>query len=129
MLIVRLRWSLTWAYMRKSSWQTVGFIIGVIMALSCIIGAGRGAWELGSLLARNNTPNTIELLQTVMIVGGAFVCIIVIMLQLMLFGQGTTLTADRFALYGIADRDLQFGMTLACALCCRSCIDHSVMQW
>ncbi|MFT8356489.1 hypothetical protein [Bifidobacterium aquikefiri] len=112
-LIVRLRWSLTWAYLRKSSWQTIGFIIGLIFAIGCVVGVARGAWEIGTLVERNAAANPLPIMNTVMIVGGTFAFLLTSILQLMLFGQGSTLSADRFALFGIRDRVLQFGLTLS----------------
>ncbi|MFT8592055.1 MAG: ABC transporter permease [Bifidobacterium sp.] len=113
MLIVRLRWSLTWAYLRKSSWQTIGFVIGAIFAVGCVAGVARGAWEIGSLLGRSPDGNALHATNTVMIVGGTFAFLLTAILQLMLFGQGSTLSADRFALFGMRDRELQFGLTLS----------------
>ncbi|MFT8704369.1 ABC transporter permease [Bifidobacterium aquikefiricola] len=116
MLVIRLRWSLTWAYLRKSSWQTIGFIVGIVVALACIVGVGRGAWEIGSLVSEHSDVNGVSsllIMNTVMVVGGTFAFLMTIILQLMLFGQGSTLSADRFEIFGIRDRDLQFGLTLS----------------
>lgn len=113
MTIVRLRWALTFAAMRKSSWQTIGYIIGLLMGVGTVVGVGVGAWYLGDLDFSNGTSWDYSLMHTVMVLGGSLVCIFTAIVQLMLIGEGSTLNPKKFALFGIPDKTLQSGLTLA----------------
>ena len=42
--LVRLRWALTLAALRKSVWQTVAYVLSAIFAAGTIIGTGILAW-------------------------------------------------------------------------------------
>ena len=44
--MVRLRWSLMFAAMRKSPWQVVGYVLALLMALGIVVGAGLAAFAL-----------------------------------------------------------------------------------
>ena len=44
--MVRLRWSLMFAAMRKSPWQVVGYVLALLMALGIVVGAGIAAYVL-----------------------------------------------------------------------------------
>ena len=47
--LVRLRWALTLAALRKSVWQTVAYVLSAIFAAGTIIGTGILAWFVGML--------------------------------------------------------------------------------
>ena len=113
--IVRLRWALTWAAMRKSPWQTVGYVISAICALGGVMGTAALAAFLGG------GPDTLgvapgmlaESLQVGMAFAGVFVTLFVLVIQVMVLGEGSTMSPGRFALYGIPDRTLQGGLLLS----------------
>lgn len=120
--LVRLRWALTWATLRKSAWQTVAYVLAAILALGAIAGTIAATWTVGSLppfvQAEDGTASIAILGQsgivrmtTVLI--GAFVTLVIGLFQLMLLGEGSTMNPRKFALYGIPDRQLQFGILLS----------------
>ena len=45
--LVRLRWTLTLATLRKSAWQTVAYVFSAVLAAGTIIGTGVLAWFIG----------------------------------------------------------------------------------
>ncbi|WEV74554.1 hypothetical protein OZX74_03235 [Bifidobacterium sp. ESL0798] len=45
--IVRLKWALMWATMRKSVWQAVNFALTGLIGLAVVIGIGVFAWKFG----------------------------------------------------------------------------------
>ena len=47
--LVRLRWTLTLATLRKSAWQTVAYVFSAVLAAGTIIGTGVLAWFIGIL--------------------------------------------------------------------------------
>ena len=52
-------------------------------------------------------------MQPVVVLAGMSLTVFVIFMQLMLIGEGSTLGPQRFALYGIRDRDLQAGLLVS----------------
>ncbi|MCI1218109.1 ABC transporter permease [Bifidobacterium crudilactis] len=111
--VVRLRWALTIAAMRKSSWQLVGYIFSLLIGLSMVVGIGVAAWFLGTLDFQNGHSWNFRLLYTIIVLGGAVVGLLCALVQVMLIGEGSTLNPKKFALFGIPDRTLQSGLTLA----------------
>jgi ABC-2 type transport system permease protein len=114
--IVRLRWALTMATLRKSAWQTVGYVISAVLGLGLIIGVGAAAWSLGSqsfVSAQASDSWFTGIMQPVVVLAGMSLTVFVIFMQLMLIGEGSTLGPQRFALYGIRDRDLQAGLLVS----------------
>ncbi|KAB8289597.1 ABC transporter permease [Bifidobacterium avesanii] len=105
--IVRLRWALTIAAMRKSSAQTVGYVIGIVMGLGAVAFVAALAFALGSHRADPGQFHAATVLT------GGFLMISVIMVQVLYLGQGSTLSPAKFALYGIPDRDLGLGLLAA----------------
>ena len=120
--LVRLRWALTFAAMRKSVWQTVGYIICWVLAAGMIIGAGIAGIALGegpALLSQGalGIPEMqmrmlmfLLVFRCVMVIGGACAALFVILVQVMYIGEGSTMSPGKFALYGIADRTLSLGL-------------------
>lgn len=95
--MVRLRWALTLATLRKSTWQTIGYVLGPVFDM-----AGHhilAGWMYG-------------VLHVAVMYGSTFAGFIILFIQLMLVGDGSTMAPHRFALYGIPDRKLQLGMLL-----------------
>ena len=45
--MVRLRWALTLATLRKSTWQTIGYVLGIVFGIGALVGVGALAWLLG----------------------------------------------------------------------------------
>ena len=120
--IVRLRWALTFAAMRKSVWQTVGYIILLVFGVCGVAGVAVSAFFLGigpdltglDGLGAIQSVNTFATLTQVGVVAtGACLTLITVVVQLLLIGEGSTLSAKRFELYGIEDRTLQFGLLAA----------------
>lgn len=125
LVLMRLRWSLTIAAMRKSVGQTVGYAICILLGLSAVVGAAALAWQLGSGLPRLDwaalglgagshaaAAYASVLHIGVVLVGAGFV-LFVAFIQLMYIGEGSTMSPGKFSLYGIKDRTLQFGLLLA----------------
>ena len=117
--MIRLRWSLTFGVMRKSVWQTVGFIIGLVMALGTVVAVGAGAWFAGGagaelIIAEGGSVIEYFLgLQAFAVIGGTFATIIVLFVQMMIIGDGTSMGSRRFSLYGIKDRTLHAGLIMS----------------
>ena len=38
--MVRLRWALTLATLRKSTWQTIGYVLGIVFGIGALVGVG-----------------------------------------------------------------------------------------
>lgn len=114
--IVSLRWALTWSVLRKSVWQTIGYILGLLLAIGTVIGAAALAWLLGGLDGVVGAEPYARVLAAVVVLAGALTVLCVMFVQLLLIGDGATMGPHRFALYGIADRTLHAGL-LASGLC------------
>ena len=129
MTIVRLRWALTNAAIRKSSGQLVGYLIGLLFAIGTVCGTAYIGWLLGQgpdLISQELLPmvesvgnglpadDVIVLIFRVSVVLlGAFLTFAVVIMQVMYLGQSSTLSPNKFALYGIPDRQLSLGLLLA----------------
>lgn len=115
--MVRLRWALTLATLRKSTWQTIGYVLGIIFGIGALVGVGALAWFLGGPvfdMAGHHIPAgwMYGVLHVAVMYGSTFAGFIILFIQLMLVGDGSTMAPHRFALYGIPDRKLQLGMLL-----------------
>ncbi|RSX58771.1 ABC transporter permease [Bifidobacterium samirii] len=121
LILVRLRWALTWAALRKSVWQTVGYVIALALAAGTVIMFARAAIDVGSLPAELTIPDgpTLPLLgaggllHVGVVLAGTLATVFIAFVQLMLLGEGSTMNPRKFALYGIPDHRLQFGLLLA----------------
>ena len=119
--LVRLRWTLTLATLRKSAWQTVAYVFSAVLAAGTIIGTGVLAWFIGILppftVNADGFPLNIlgsgGIVNIVVVLVGATMTIFIGFIQLMMLGEGSTMNPRKFALYGIADRNLQFGLLLS----------------
>lgn len=117
--LVRLRWALTWAALRKSVWQTVGYIMAMMLGLVAIASTVVVALAVGLLppsaqLRPGEPPINIfgpsGVVNIAVVFLGASLTLMVGVVQLMLLGEGSTMNPQKFALYGIPDRELQFGL-------------------
>ena len=117
---VRLRWALTWATMRRSVWQTIGYALGLCCGVGLVFGAVAAAIGVGLLPAwavidpadpTGSVPYLI--MRSGVILGGGCVVVFAALIQLLLIGEGSTLTEQRFETYGIEDRRLQTGLIAA----------------
>lgn len=120
--LVRLRWALTWATLRKSVWQTVAYVFAAILALGAIAGTIAATWAVGSLppfvQAEDGTASIAILgqfgvVRITTVLAGAFATLVIGLFQLTILGEGSTMNPRKFALYGIPDRQLQFGILLS----------------
>lgn len=118
--IVKLRWSLTLATLRKSVWQAVGFAFSLVLAIGVAAAGGLiGRAVQHEYLTQGQGPlgeQWLMLTQAFVIISGAAITLFVCLVQLMFFGSNSSLSSKRFELYGIADRDLLAGQ-LAAGLC------------
>lgn len=104
--LIRLRWTITLATLRKSIWQTVAYVFTMLLAVGTIIITAVIAWFAGMI------PG-LFLLRAIVILVGSVLTIMVGFVQLMMLGEGSTMSPRKFALYGIPDRVLQFGLLLS----------------
>jgi ABC-2 type transport system permease protein len=111
--IVRLRWALTIAAMRKSSWQFIAYIISILMGVATVVGIAMGAWYVGMLDFKGGDSWNFSLVYTLIVLGGSLASLLCALVQVMLIGEGSTLNPKKFALFGIPDNKLQSGLTLA----------------
>lgn len=114
--LVSLRWALTWSALRKSVWQTIGYVIGVLLALGTVVCFAWLGWNLPSLVGGMATAFPLDgvwATRLCLVLGGSVVGVFAAVVQLTLVGEGTSISPDRFALYGIPDRELQAGVLLS----------------
>ena len=111
--IVRLRWALTWAALRKSVWQTIGYVISLLMGVAVVVGTGLLAWFLGDPAGVNNASGFAQGLEVIVVLLGAFITLMTAFAQLMLIGESSTMSPRKLELYGIPDRTLQAGLLAA----------------
>lgn len=118
--IVRLRWALTWAALRKSVWQTIGYIFTLLIAICAVISFGVLAVFLGGgpvEAGLGSGPAAAQFFASATRIGVvlavSFGVILVLVVQLMMGGESSTLSLNKFALYGIPDRKLQGGLLAA----------------
>ncbi len=112
--IVKLRWSLLLAVMRKSVGQTVGHVIALLAALGVIATAAKAGNALGAnpALAGPSAPSW-DVMNVAMVLGGSMLTVIVVLVQIMYLGEGTVISPSMFVLYGIKDSTLTFALFIA----------------
>ena len=112
--IVKLRWSLLLAVMRKSVGQTVGYVIALLAALGVIATAANAGNALGAnpALAGPGAPSW-DVLNVAMVLSGSLLTVLVVLIQIMCLGEGTAISPRMFALYGIKDGTLTFALFIA----------------
>ena len=110
--IIAMRWSITWGTTKRSSWQMVGAIISLLMAIGICLASWQGALTLGSWLPTAG-PGDRQRMGAIFVLFLVGLTLGVILIQLAFLGQGSNLSPSRFVLYGIPDSQLQVGLYLA----------------
>ncbi len=110
--IMRLHWALMLATMRKSTVMLVSYIIVAILGAGVIVGSVVLGFMVGPLIGGVDGVAW-RMLRAAMVSGGTFTTVLVIIVQIMYFGQGTALSPQKFELYGIDDRVLVGGLFLS----------------
>ncbi|WP_339346006.1 hypothetical protein [Bifidobacterium apis] len=110
--IIAMRWSITWGTAKRSSWQMVGAIISLLMAIGICLASWQGALTLGSWLPTAG-PGDRQRMGAILVLLLVGLTLGVILIQLAFLGQGSNLSPSRFVLYGIPDSQLQVGLYLA----------------
>ena len=110
--IIAMRWSITWGTTKRSSWQMVGAIISLLMAIGICLASWQGALTLGSWLPTAG-PGDRQRMGAILVLFLVGLTLGVILIQLAFLGQGSNLSPSRFVLYGIPDSQLQVGLYLA----------------
>ena len=110
--IIAMRWSMTWGTTKRSSWQMVGAIISLLMAIGICLASWQGALTLGSWLPAAG-PGDRQRMGAILVLFLVGLTLGVILIQLAFLGQGSNLSPSRFVLYGIPDSQLQVGLYLA----------------
>mgnify|MGYP000864940934 CR=1 FL=1 len=92
--MVRLRWALTLATLRKSTWQTIGYVLGIVFGIGALVGVGALAWFLGGPvfdMAGHHIPAgwMYGVLHVAVMYGSTFAGFIILFIQLMLVGDGS----------------------------------------
>jgi ABC-2 type transport system permease protein len=102
---LRLKLRLLANIFRRSPWQVVGIILGLIYGLGL-------AGLLFVTLVGLRFVGDVEIIRAAVIVGGSAIVVGFIVFPLV-FGVDDTMDPRRFALFGISDRSLAFGLGLA----------------
>ena len=110
--IIAMRWSITWGTIKHSSWQMVGAIISLLMAIAICLASWQVALTLGDWLPSAG-PGDRQRMGSILVLFLAGLTLGVILIQLAFLGQGSNLSPSRFVLYGIPDSQLQVGLYLA----------------
>ena len=109
--IIAMRWSITWGTIKHSSWQMVGAIISLLMAIGICLASWQAALTLGGWLPSAG-PGDRQRMGTILVMFLVGLTLGVILIQLAFLGQGSNLSSSRFVLYGIPDSQLQVGLYL-----------------
>ena len=110
--IIAMRWSITWNTIKHSSWQMVGAIISLLMAIGICLASWQGALTLGGWLPSAALGDR-QRMGTILVLFLVGLTLGVVLIQLAFLGQGSILSSSRFVLYGIPDSQLQVGLYLA----------------
>lgn len=125
LVLVRLRWALTIAAMRKSVGQIIGYAVCILLGVAAVAGTAMSAWQLGAGVpeldwtvlgsAAGSDPYTayMSVMRIAVVLVGALIVLFTAFIQLMYIGEGSTMSPGKFSLYGIKDRTLQFGLLLS----------------
>lgn len=103
--LVRLRLTLLANTLRRSVWQTIGFVLAVLYALAVV-----GGVVVATVVGDTADPG---LAGQVIIIAGAAVVLGWWVIPLLAFGVDATLDPQRFVTFGIPRRDLLLGLTAA----------------
>lgn len=112
--LARLRWTLTLRAFTTSPWQIVAYVLAVLMGSGCVGAAVVAAVVLGQGPALGGDSATwLHALRAVMVCGGTAMLLVIALLQIMVLGEGSSMTLRKFEIYGIPDTRLQMGLTVA----------------
>ncbi|MBW3091794.1 ABC transporter permease [Bifidobacterium sp. 82T10] len=120
--LVRMRWALTRATLTTSVWQTVAYVFAILFAVGTVIATASAAWNIGDWAAfvrfrpdmvPINVLGPHGIVNAAVVLVGASITLMVGLVQIMLLGEGSTMSPRKFALYGIPDRELQLGLLLS----------------
>lgn len=105
---LRLKLRLLGNIFRRSPWQVVGIVIGLIYGLGLAV-------LLFSALVGLRFVDDVELIRDALIVAGAATVLGFIVVPLV-FGVDDTMDPRKFALFGVPDRTLAFSLAVAAAI-------------
>ena len=94
-------------------WQTIGYVISLLMGVAVVVGTGLLAWFRGDPAGGNNASGFAQGLEVSGVLLGAFITLMTAFAQLMLIGESSTMSPRKLELYGIPDRTLQAGLLAA----------------
>ncbi|MGH1562024.1 hypothetical protein [Mumia sp. DW29H23] len=104
-VLLRLKLTLVLNGFRRSVWQTVGFVLAALYALSVVVMVAAGSIGL-SFLPQDEA-------RTWLVVGGSVVVLGWWLVPLLAFGLDATLDPRRFQTYAIPRRELLVGLAVA----------------
>ncbi|WP_043164881.1 hypothetical protein [Bifidobacterium callitrichos] len=110
--VVRLRWILTISVLRRSVLQTIGFALLLTMGAGAVVVMIVFAALLGMPQFAAD-PDFVPGLNALLVTIGAIGMVFAVIVQLMLLGEGSALTPQRFELYGIRDSRLLWALIAA----------------
>lgn len=110
--LIRLRWVLTFASLKHSPQRIIAAIVSLIVAICLIVGAAVTALRFGDDVMPAAT-HAGDLLNTIVVLGGAVAMLGVLLLQLMYVGQASAMDPQKFKLFGIDDGRLTRGLFAA----------------
>lgn len=102
--IVRLRWTMQISALRKNPRALASFVLGLLFALVIILIAALCGWYGNGISV---------MFRSAMVMLGLLVMLGALMMQVMMLGQGSTLSPSKFELYGIGDGRLTVGLLAA----------------
>ncbi len=103
--LVRLKLALLRNGLRRSPWQVVGMVVGLLYGLGAAAVAVLGVVALGFV--------DVELRTAALVLGGSLLVLGWWLIPLVAFGVDSTLDPRRFATFGVPRRDLLVGLALA----------------
>lgn len=106
--LLRLKLRLLGNIFRRSAWQVVGIAVGLIYGLGA-------AFLVFAVLAGLRGFDDVELIRDGIVVAGS-ATVLGFLLVPLVFGVDDTMDPRRFALFGMSDRTLAFGLALAAGI-------------
>jgi ABC-2 type transport system permease protein len=124
--LLRLKLRLLGNIFRRSTWQVVGIVVGLIYGLGAAVFAF-------VVLTGLRGADDVALVRDAVVVAGA-VTVVGFLLVPLVFGVDDTMDPRRFSLFGIADRTLALGLALAAmigvpALALAIALSGTVVTW
>lgn len=112
--LVRLRWALTFAALRTSVLQKVGFVLGILAALAAVVGCA----AFGTMIGRDSARMVGNLHGSQIMAGlsvyiGTLIAAIAFVSQLSVFGDSAGFSQRRMGLFGLPEPQLLAGLLLS----------------